>query len=214
MRYGKIISGCIAFAMIASVALPTFANAQNSYTIQETASNAQKLSSYVSNLDYNQFNRYIFDTDNYLKQDKNLQGLYNALSVEEKAHFWNSIKTARLPVTFTPSKTIGPKFAPIVYFIAATCARIIASRIAQATVTFTAHAIQRANERQITTDQVANAITNGRKMMDQFSRARAIWDQNQNIVVVFVGNTKNISTIYKPEFNEIAQKFVNSNWRW
>jgi len=50
--------------------------------------------------------------------------------------------------------------------------------------------------------------------MDRFTRARAVYDKESNINVVFVGNTKEVSTIYKPSTGEIALKFVNSNWSW
>jgi len=50
--------------------------------------------------------------------------------------------------------------------------------------------------------------------MDRFTRARAVYYKESNINVVFVGNTKEVATIYKPDNGEMLWKFVNSNWSW
>lgn len=50
--------------------------------------------------------------------------------------------------------------------------------------------------------------------MDKHTRARAIYDKDQNINVVFIGNPKEVATVYKPDSGEIAKKFINSNWGW
>lgn len=66
----------------------------------------------------------------------------------------------------------------------------------------------------LTSKEVANAIVDGQKYMDKYTHARAVYDKKQNINVVFIGNSKEVATIYKPDAGEITSKFVNSNWKW
>ncbi|MGC7928692.1 hypothetical protein ACP3VS_08590 [Lysinibacillus sp. VIII_CA] len=54
----------------------------------------------------------------------------------------------------------------------------------------------KANARQLSSKQVADAIVNGRKFMDKHTRARAIYDKDQNINVVFIGNSKEVAMVY------------------
>lgn len=109
---------------------------------------------------------------------------------------------------------VSPLVAPIVYFIAAACAKLIAKKLANVAIKFSKHAIDQANDRKVTTQQLADTITGGKKYMDNISRARAIYDKNENILVVFVGNTKEVATIIRPDGGNLAKKFVNSNWGW
>ncbi len=226
MKFTKLISTCLVFSLFTGTFTPIIAFAQESESTEQNTpniaiefektevSNLARLGEYVSLLNDEQFHTYIFDTDNFLQQDTEFNEIFDSLSDEEKTGFWESISIARTPITPAVEMPEQTRFAPIVYFIASQCVRIISSRLAQATITFTAHAVIRANERGFTTTNVANAIITGRKIMDQSTRARAIYDSNQNIIVIFVGNTKEVATMYAPTAYDMAFKFVNSNWRW
>ncbi len=65
---------------------------------------------------------------------------------------------------------VAPRIAPIVWFVAVTCVKLVVKQIPKATVKFSSQA----NARQLSSKQVADVIVNGRKFMDKHTRARAI----------------------------------------
>ena len=201
MKFKKIFSILLTFALLISSAITPATSAM------QLTENEQIENSYVENgflipqLDTEEYNKYILDTENYLNEHSEFKNIYDSFSDVERQHFWNSVENTRISLTNSnidskPSE-VTPFFAPIVWFVAATCAKLIAKKLAKVTVTFTKHAIERANERKISTEQVADTITDGTKYMDKYTRARAIYDKDKNILVVFVGNTKEVTTIYK-----------------
>ncbi|MGE7947979.1 hypothetical protein [Lysinibacillus sp. NPDC093688] len=218
MKYSKIISIILTFTLFISFALPPVSLAMEPIDFDDNESLISENEFLAPQLDTEEYNKYIFDTENYLNEHPVLKRIFDSFSDVEKQYFWDSINTAR--TSFDTESQISdqtftsPRVAPVVWFVAATCARLVASQIPKATLRFSVHAIQRANERQLTSKQVADAIVNGRKYMDRFTRARVVYDKESNINVVFIGNSKEVSTIYKPSTGEIALKFVNSNWSW
>lgn len=57
---------------------------------------------------------------------------------------------------------VAPRVAPIVWFVAATCVKLVVKQIPKATVKFSSHAVIQANARQLSSKQVADAIVNGK----------------------------------------------------
>lgn len=218
MKYTKIISILLTFTLFISFALPPVSLAMEPIDYDDNNSLNSENEFFAPEIDTEEYNKYIFDTENYLYEHPELKSIFESFSDVEKQYFWDSINIARTSFN-TESQILdqsfpSPRVAPVVWFVAATCARLVASQIPKATIRFSAHAIKRANERQLTSKQVADTIVNGRKYMDRFTRARAVYDKERNINVVFVGNTKEVASIYKPSTGEIALKFVNSNWSW
>lgn len=220
MKHIKFISALLTIALVISLTFSPAASAMD-ITDEYNENSKSEIELLIPEIDTEEYNNYILDTENYLNAHPELKGIYESFTDIERQYFWDSINNARVPFTssnfdsdFNSDFEITPRFAPVVWFVAATCAKLVAKQLPKVTVKFTSHAVSRANERMITSKAVANTIVNGRKYMDKYTRARAVYDKEKNINVVFVGNSKEVATIYKPDAGEIASKFISSNWKW
>ncbi|WP_342534869.1 hypothetical protein MHI04_12170 [Lysinibacillus sp. FSL K6-1151] len=217
MKHTKIISILLTFTLLISIVFPPAASAIEFTDNDQNESLYSETELLVPQLDTEEYNKYILDTENYINEHPEFKELYESFTDVERQYFWDSINTARTPFMNSLESEqfiVAPRVAPIVWFVAATCVKLVVKQIPKATVKFSSHAVIQANARQLSSKQVADAIVNGKKFMDKHTRARAIYDKDQNINVVFIGNSKEVVTVYKPDSGEIAKKFISSNWGW
>lgn len=83
-----------------------------------------------------------------------------------------------------------------------------------ARVIITSHASTRIVQNSISSLQLQKVMDNGAKYVDKYSEARAIYNNQQNIICIFtqVSGKWVMTTVYKPGFGEISKKFIRSNW--
>jgi hypothetical protein len=84
-------------------------------------------------------------------------------------------------------------------------------------LTITSHATIRASQWSLSSLQIQRVIDNGTKMIDKRTGARAIYDNSQNIMIIFPYQNSRfvMHTVYKPDsFSYVSKNFVRSNWKW
>lgn len=144
MKHTKIISILLTFTLLISIVFPPAASAMEFTDNDQNESLYSETELLVPQLDTEEYNKYILDTENYINEHPEFKELYESFTDVERQYFWDSINTARTPFMNSLESEqfiVAPRVAPIVWFVAATCVKLVVKQIPKATVKFSSEVV-------------------------------------------------------------------------